>query len=233
MGTMIGISAVGILAGPIIGGALTQHASWRWCSSLYNLVRELFKANSLAGFYLNLPIGGVTIFTLSFIQIPNAKVGLKAGSQPTLKEKVDRLDLPGFALFAPAIAMLLLALEWGGATYPWNSATIIGLFCGAGVTFCLFLGWEYHRKETAMIPLSLFRNRVISCAALCTATSQGGVYMIFYYLPTWFQVVKDLSPTASGVHILPSLGSMALSTAVAGFLGALHDYLYGLLIFMY
>ena len=186
-------------------------------------VNPLFKANILAGFYLNLPIGGITVFTLSFIQIPDAKVTSKAGPRPTLNEKLDRLDLPGFALFAPAIAMLLLALEWGGSTYPWSSATIIGLFCGAGATFCVFLGWEHHRKETAMLPLSLFRNRVISCAALCTATSQGGVYLIFYYLPTWFQVVKDLSPIASGVRLLPSLASMAISTALAGALGALHS----------
>lgn len=129
------------------------------------------------------------------------------------------MDLPGFALFAPAVAMLLLALQWGGATYPWHSATIIGLFCGSGITFILFLAWEYRRKETAMLPLSLFQNRVISCAAICTAFSQGGIYLTFYYLPTWFQVVKNLDPTASGIRLLPSVGSMAIGTAAAGFLG--------------
>lgn len=71
-----------------------------------------------------------------------------------------------------------------------------------------------------MIPLGLFRNRVITCAVLTIAMSQGGVYLIFYYLPTWFQAVKGLSPTASGVHILPSIGSMSISIALARVLGA-------------
>ena len=116
--------------------------------------------------------------------------------------------------------MLLLALEWGGTKYSWNSSTIIGLFCGAGATFLLFLGCEHYRREEAMLPLSLFRNRVISCAVIASAMSQGGVYLIFYYLPTWFQVVKGQSPTSSGIYLLPSVGAMSISTALAGALGA-------------
>ena len=115
--------------------------------------------------------------------------------------------------------MLLLALEWGGTTYPWDSVTIIGLFCGAGGLFILFLGWEYFRKEEAMLPPSLFRNRVMSCAIIVSAMTQGGVYLTLYYLPIWFQVVKDLSPTDSGLHLLPSVASMAVSTVLTGILG--------------
>lgn len=159
------------------------------------------------------------------MKLPDAKVKVKEGSKLSLKEKFDQLDPLGFILFAPAVIMLLLALQWGGTTYPWGSSTIIGLFCGALVTFCVFLGWEYHRKEKAMLPLSLFSNRVISCAAFASAMAQGGVYLIFYYLPTWFQVVKGLSPTSSGVHILPSVGSMAVCTSLAGALGMTLEYL--------
>jgi hypothetical protein len=69
-----------------------------------------------------------------------------------------------------------------------------------------------------MLPLSLFRNRVISCACLVSSMSQGGFFLIFYYLPTWFQAVKSLGPTASGVRTLPSVVSMGLSTLVTGVL---------------
>ena len=151
--------------------------------------------------------------------MPEAKIGLKVASNLTLKAKLDRLDLPGFSLFAPAITMLLLALEWGGTTYTWDSATITGLFCGAGGLLILFLVWEYFRKEEAMLPLSLFGNRVISCAIVVSSMSQGGVYLTLYYLPTWFQVVKNLSPTDSGLRLLPSVASMAISTVLAGVLG--------------
>ena len=55
-----------------------------------------------------------------------------------------KLDLIGFAIFAPAAIQLLLAVEYGGDQFAWNSSTVIGLFCGAGATFIVFLAWDYH-----------------------------------------------------------------------------------------
>lgn len=159
------------------------------------------------------------MLALSFIHIPDAKVGSDKNTKPSVAEMLRRLDLPGFFTFSPAVIMLLLALEWGGSTYPWSSSVIIGQFCGSAAMFCTFLAWEYSRGEEAMLPLSLFRNLVVCCAALTSAMAQGGFMLIFYYLPTWFQVVKNLSPTASGVHILPSVGSMGIGVFIAGFLG--------------
>jgi hypothetical protein len=63
----------------------------------------------------------------------------------------------GFALFAPAAIQFLLALEWGGTRYPWASAIVISLFCGAAGTFAIFIYWEHRKGETAMIPLSMVR----------------------------------------------------------------------------
>jgi hypothetical protein len=115
--------------------------------------------------------------------------------------------------------MLLLALDWGGVSYPWSSATIIGLFCGAAGTFCLLLGWEFHQGETAMLPLSLFRNSIVSCAAIANIMSNGAFFLVTYYLPIWFQVVKDASPMMSGVYTLPSVLSQIVGTVATGFLG--------------
>jgi hypothetical protein len=53
---------------------------------------------------------------------------VKTEVKASVKEQVYRLDIPGCILFVGLIMMLLLAIDWGGIIYPWNSPTIIGLF---------------------------------------------------------------------------------------------------------
>jgi MFS family permease len=127
LGIMMGFASLGLVCGPIFGGLLTQKVSWRWC------------------FYINIPVGVVTGTLLAFLKIPDSKqVGADLA---TCKQRIKRLDLPGFALFTPSIIMLLLALDWGGVSYHWNSSTIIGLFCGAGAAWIAFLLWERRQGE--------------------------------------------------------------------------------------
>jgi hypothetical protein len=134
---------------------------------------------------------------------------------------VVRLDLIGFATFAPAISMLLLALDWGGSQYTWHSARIIGLLCGSVGLLCVFLCWEYYKGADAMIPLTMFRQRIL-VATFSTALLQTGALMqMSYFMPLWYQVVKDDSPTASGIHILPTIGSQILFSALVGVTGKL------------
>ncbi|KAG6986530.1 hypothetical protein G7Y79_00078g099840, partial [Physcia stellaris] len=111
LGMVMSIGQLGIAFGPLIGGALTQYTTWRWC------------------FYINLPIGGVTAAILLLIKIPDRTAQHKGTPLPTILR--ERLDLLGFAIFAPAAIQFLLALQWGGTKYRWNSPTVIGLFCGA------------------------------------------------------------------------------------------------------
>lgn len=101
-------------------------------------------------FYVNLPVGGVTGALLAFMKIPDSKQA--NADLATREQQVKRLDLPGFVLFTPTIIMLLLALEWGGVTYRWNSSIIIGLFCSAGIAWILFLLWEWRQGEGVSVP---------------------------------------------------------------------------------
>ena len=166
------------------------------------LVPWLEITDKVVGFYINLPFGAITGTLLAFVKIPDAKI--VSSIKATRKEQVDRLDFPGFAIFTSAIIMLLLAVEWGGASYRWKSPAIIGLLCGAAASTVLFFLWEKRQGDRAMIPLGMLRKPVVFSAAMTSSLSQAGLLLITYYLPVWFQVVKEASPTMGGVckHIL-------------------------------
>ena len=122
--------------------------------------------------------------------------------------------------------MFLLALQWGGSTYPWSSATVIGLFVGSFFDLFLFLYWEYRRGETAMIPLSMLRKRVVYSSCLTMFFLMGDVLILNYYLPIYFQVVKNATPTMSGVYLLPMVLSQMLGALTSGaIVGRLGRYL--------
>ncbi|EXJ53549.1 uncharacterized protein A1O5_13220 [Cladophialophora psammophila CBS 110553] len=183
MGLLISFAGAGQLIGPLVGGALTEHASWRWC------------------FWINLPIGAVAIVATTFIRFPAYKARKPSWA---LWDVVHDFDITGFVLFALACIMLLLALEWGGTTYSWSSATIIGLLCRSSGTFIVFIIWD---------------------SLINAALQFGGILVHVYYLPLWFQAIKSASPTMSAVYILPTFGLQIFSAIFAGALTSRFGYL--------
>ncbi|KKA17556.1 hypothetical protein T310_8507 [Rasamsonia emersonii CBS 393.64] len=165
------------------------------------------------GFYINLPIGGLVAILLLFIDIPDS---IKPRELSVLKTILTKLDLVGFALFAPAAIQFFLALVWGGNQFAWDSATVIGLFCGAGGTFIVFLVWEYFKGDEAMIPLSMVRVRAVWSACLVQLFFFGMLQLVEYFLPIYFQAVKGVSPMLSGVYLLPNVISQLIAGVAAG-----------------
>jgi EmrB/QacA subfamily drug resistance transporter len=156
-------------------------------------------------FLVNLPIGAVTLVIIGRY-LPSVH-----GEAPTTK-----LDYLGAVVFAIGVVFLLVGLT-NKQTGDWTDVSVGGFLLVAAAITPLFLFIEARAAEP-IVPLELFRNRNYAVTIAATFLAAVGFFGAIIFLPRWFQFVQGVSPTESGLQVLPLLAGVILSSIVGGIL---------------
>ncbi len=186
-GAVFGISSI---IGPVVGGWLTEYASWRWI------------------FYVNLPIGIVALLVLIFLMPPLRKGATEVS-----------IDYVGAALLILGSVPLLLGFTWAGTQYAWLSPQIIGIFVFAVVTlaaFVLYEAWLERRKGQPIIEPSLFKNSIFTVSTIVTAVFGMALFGSIFFIPLFIQGVIGTSISNSGLILTPLTLTSVFGSILAG-----------------
>jgi EmrB/QacA subfamily drug resistance transporter len=178
--------AVATVVGPLVGGVLVEHASWRWV------------------FYVNLPLGLLALAGLS-LRLP----------APATQPPTGRLDAAGAALLAGATSALMLVCIWGGDRYAWGSPTILALLAGV-LLLAGGLVVRERRAADPIVPFDLLRAPAVAIASVALFLTTASLFAITVFVPLFLQATTGATPTQAGLLLIPMMLGVTLSTNLAG-----------------
>jgi EmrB/QacA subfamily drug resistance transporter len=185
-GYMAGTWGVASVAGPILGGWMTDVASWRWI------------------FWINLPLG-IAAYLLSS----------SALKMLPIKASKARIDYLGAALLAACTTAALLVLSWGGSEYDWASPTILGLSAMTVILLYLLIRQE-KRDSEPLVPPRLFASNVFSRGVLMASINSGAMFGAVFLLPLYFQLIRGADASLAGTLIVPYLAANCIGAFTGG-----------------
>ncbi|WP_298446018.1 MDR family MFS transporter [Gordonia sp. (in: high G+C Gram-positive bacteria)] len=187
MGAIGAVFAVSSVAGPLLGGWLTDGPGWRWA------------------FWVNIPLGALALAAcLVFLKLPAVE-----------RTERPKLDYLGMSLIAAATTMLVLVCTWGGGQYAWGSPQIIGLIVAtvaAAAAFC----WAETRAENPVIPLALFTDRNFTLSTIAALMIGVAMFGALGYMPTYIQMVTHVTATHAGLLMIPMMGGLLVASIGSG-----------------
>jgi EmrB/QacA subfamily drug resistance transporter len=186
-GALGAVFGVTTVIGPLLGGYFTDHLSWRWA------------------FYVNVPLS-IVVFFVAAAAIPS----LAGRGKPVI-------DYTGILFVGLGATGLTLATSWGGTTYPWKSATIIGLFVGSTAALAIFV-WVESRVAAPILPTRLFGSPVFTVCCVLSFVVGFAMLGALTFLPTYMQFVDGVSATTSGLRTLPMVAGMLSTSMGSGIL---------------
>ena len=176
-GVMMAVMPAAMIAGPLIGGFITDNASWRWV------------------FYVNLPLGAISLVVV-WLTLRLPAVTKQAG--PVV------IDWWGAGVLSVWITSLVLMVTWGGSQYAWGSWQIVGLGVLAAVGLVVFILIEQRTAEPIM-PLRLFASSNFSLASAMGFIVGFAMFGGITFLPQFQQFVQGQSATDSGLLLMPMM----------------------------
>ena len=187
MGIIGGVFAFSSVAGPLIGGWITEGPGWRWA------------------FWLNLPLAILSILAVIFL-LPH---------RPFRDREKHNIDYLGSLILMAGTSALVLATIWGGNQYEWTSPQIIGLLVFSVVAALVFIPVENRAAEPVM-PMYLFKNRNFVLTLGASLALGVAMFGAVEYIPTYLQMALGVSATVAGLLMIPMMGVMLVVSIVTG-----------------